>query len=312
MPAGAHVLSLGGIADNCTLNGENPRTVTAPAGAPSSATFEVSCRTRLPGPSQMLYWGGRTAGIYRTDGGGSVNLTPGSNGSVGRWSPDRSKIAFQSSRNGASEIFVMNANGSAPTRLHAGRSPFWSPDGGRIAFVDHGLETMNSDGTDVQRLTGDASDEAPSWSPDGTRIAFQRRGSCRVLLGFDVICGVDLYILTLDGSPPWRVVFVPAEETARQPAWSPDGLRLAYSMGVTLQGVRNIWIIDVGTGLTTALTSASNRLESSPVWSPDGTEIAFADAGFDGVSRIVIIPSTGGTPRPLATVAGPVYPSSWR
>jgi Tol biopolymer transport system component len=64
--------------------------------------------------------------------------------------------------------------------------------------------------------------------------------------------------------------------------------------------------------LIATLTAATERVESSPVWSPDGAEIAFADAELGGEARIVTTQSTGGTPMPLATVPGPVYPSSWR
>ena len=54
------------------------------------------------------------------------------------WSPDGSRIAFSSGRDGESEVHVMNANGSGVTRLTNklafDRFPDWSPDGDRIAF----------------------------------------------------------------------------------------------------------------------------------------------------------------------------------
>ena len=55
------------------------------------------------------------------------------------WSPDGSRIAFSSNRDGDSEIYVMNADGSGVTPLTDNSdqdySPAWSPDGSRIAFV---------------------------------------------------------------------------------------------------------------------------------------------------------------------------------
>ena len=57
------------------------------------------------------------------------------------WSPDGSKIAFISSRDGAFEIYVMNADGSGQTRLTNGLAdnawPSWSPDGPKIAFFSN-------------------------------------------------------------------------------------------------------------------------------------------------------------------------------
>ncbi len=84
-----------------------------------------------------------------------VDLTPDASGYDGRWAPDGSRIAFESRRNGVSEVFVMNADGSDPRRLAAGSDPAWSPDGRRIVFVaGSSLAIMNSDGSDPSPLTG--------------------------------------------------------------------------------------------------------------------------------------------------------------
>lgn len=74
------------------------------------------------------------------------------------WSPDGRKIAFASERDGNSEIYVMNADGSNVTRLTdaGGNFPAWSPDGRRIAFASGGgpdIYVMNADGSIVTRLT---------------------------------------------------------------------------------------------------------------------------------------------------------------
>ena len=54
------------------------------------------------------------------------------------WSPDGSKIAFQSNRDGNWEIYTMNADGSNQTNISNNDfddgSPSWSPDGSKIAF----------------------------------------------------------------------------------------------------------------------------------------------------------------------------------
>jgi Tol biopolymer transport system component len=100
------------------------------------------------------------------------------------WSSDGEHIAFESSRDGDHEIFVMNADGSEVRQLtdndDSDYSPSWSPDGEHIAFEsdrDGAWEVfvMAADGTEVRQLTDNEDDDgSPSWSPDGEHIAFQK------------------------------------------------------------------------------------------------------------------------------------------
>jgi Tol biopolymer transport system component len=95
---------------------------------------------------------------------------------------DGSKIVFVSWRDGGWEIYVMNADGSNPTKLTESIAsdgyPAWSPDGSKIAFTSErddrrDIYIMNADGSNVTRLTNDSIiKSSPSWSPDGTMIAF--------------------------------------------------------------------------------------------------------------------------------------------
>jgi Tol biopolymer transport system component/subtilisin family serine protease len=81
-----------------------------------------------------------------------------------RYSPDASKIVFQSTRDGQSEIYVMNADGSEQTRLTnnsaSDTAPAWSPDGTKILFTslrdgtgNPALYVMNADGSNPVRVT---------------------------------------------------------------------------------------------------------------------------------------------------------------
>ncbi len=96
--------------------------------------------------------------------------------------PREGRLAFNTERDGNSEIYLMHSDGTGPVNLtnHPAfdANPAWSPDGSRIAFTtqrDGNLEiyVMNANGTNQVRLTNNnVVDGHPSWSPDGKRIAF--------------------------------------------------------------------------------------------------------------------------------------------
>ena len=97
------------------------------------------------------------------DGTGLKNLTdhPGSDEQPG-WSPDDSKIVFQSHRDGNWEIYIMSTDGSNQRRLTDSLGddvePAWSPDGTKIAFTSNRsgnqeICTMNTDGSGLPAPT---------------------------------------------------------------------------------------------------------------------------------------------------------------
>jgi TolB protein len=105
---------------------------------------------------------------------------------MGPWSPDGTTIAFESTRTGGPQIYLMNADGTNQRVLVGPRkgkdedaaAPAWSPDGRFIAF-DRGLGStfeiwlIKPDGTGEKRLTNNSfADISPSWAPDGRTISF--------------------------------------------------------------------------------------------------------------------------------------------
>jgi TolB protein len=89
------------------------------------------------------------------------------------WSPEGSRIAFTSTRSGNAEIYAMNVDGTAVTRLtsHAAADgePAWSPNSGQLAFISDrdgakDLYVMNADGSGVRRIPVGAV-SGPAWRP---------------------------------------------------------------------------------------------------------------------------------------------------
>lgn len=113
--------------------------------------------------------------------------------SAPQYSPDASRIAFQSWRSGTQEIWVSSGDGSSPVKLTSFEksltgSPSWSPDGAQLVFdarpeAHSHIYSIRLDGGAPHPLTeGDYNDIVPSWSHDGRWIYFgsNRSGSWQI------------------------------------------------------------------------------------------------------------------------------------
>jgi hypothetical protein len=152
-------------------------------------------------------------------------------------------------------------------------APFeWSPDGSRLAFTtDHTLYAINSNGTGLTLLSDQDASTYPSWSPNSSRVVF--RGSLNYL-----------HIVNADGTGLAPIV-APGSSTpivGASPAWSPDGLHIAYHdydsddwALINVDGSWVCWLTDDG--------SASAGI----AWAPNGQKLVMGrsnpapDSGVD-------------------------------
>jgi TolB protein len=204
------------------------------------------------------------------------------------WSPDGALLAveviedvFHDEINHwfdyTSNLYVLRAAATTDSPWRAltvdgqSRSPSWSPDGARIAYIQRPMRSENSHiyvieagGGEATRLTRtEGAYRNPRWSPDGTRLAFSdgRVGNS------------DIFIVNADGSGLINVTQNTAFDA--EPNWSPDGARLAFSSSRDNSQL-DVYVVDVdGRNIKRLTNQLFGGGSAGPVWSPDGRQIAF-------------------------------------
>ena len=194
------------------------------------------------------------------------------------WLPKFAYAAYERDK-GANWIELVNVDGTGAVRLQQGNAPAWSPDGTRLVFSDAmcgtdfyfyyydyctgGIVEADPETGNIRRLAAGRYGAHPSWSPTGSSLVFH-----------DLASGPDtaLYVLaTLTGTPAKLTITGP--RAASQPAWSPDGTRIAFVCQWPTYPDLCVANAD-GTGVV-RLTN-DEQPDQAPAWSPDGSRLAFA------------------------------------
>ncbi len=208
------------------------------------------------------------------------------------WSPDGSQIAYWSGVLDTSDevggpwvwiawgIFVMHADGSSRRQLANldSRCLSWSPSGDEIVFStsEGGIGIIGVYGGNLQFVipeepgSGGRASDWPSYSPDGTKILFSKILTSES----DGITYWQILLSDVDGTDVTRLS--PDNVNDFQPAWSPDGDRIAFSSD--RDGDNEIYVMNAAGSGVVRLTDDTDD-DSCPVWSPDGSRIAFISTG---------------------------------
>ncbi len=211
------------------------------------------------------------------------------------FSPDDTKIAFVSERNGNPEIYIMNVDGSGLKRLTtnsvADRSPSYSPDGRTIVYSSATFTPAGSV-TDIYTMDADTGDNktrlTTSTAYDSkSQPSYSHQGDVLVYTGVSASPNYEIFTLNLQTGTSTAVTNNDWHDSSAH--FSPDDSQILFQSyrqpppeGPYPKIENNdIFIIDRDGNNEIQLTSEQSE-EVQPAISPDGAKIAFASSRSGG------------------------------
>jgi TolB protein len=186
----------------------------------------------------------------------------GSN-SAPAWSPDGKTLAVCLSREGGSQIFTVNPDGSGVRRLTVSSAidtePRYSPDGQWIYFTsDRGgspqIYRMSASGSEPQRVTFEGSyNVTPRLSPDGKMLAYITRNDGKFQVALLDLANRQTQIIT-------------DSDRDESPSFSPNGRTILLATVIAGRGVLSA--VSADGRFKQRLSAASGADVREPAWGP--------------------------------------------
>ena len=230
------------------------------------------------------------------------------------FSPDGNQVAFGEYEGEDGAIYTSLIGGDKPLRLTVKSGvccPTWSPDNRQIAFMrflEKGFsinvisalggaeKTLYTSGSGLRGMCAHL-----DWSPDGKLLAFSEPREDRSY-------NPRITLISLDDLSVRPLTSSIAPEYDCQPAFSPDGLKVAFERGSVGGLSKDLYVIPVSGGEPQRLTF-DNSWGGSPAWTQDGADIVFS-SNRGGPMNLWRVSATGGPPRPVAGVSAMAYAPS--
>jgi TolB protein len=186
----------------------------------------------------------------------------GSN-SAPAWAPDGKTLAVSLSREGGSQIFLINPDGSGLRRLTSSSAidtePRYSPDGRWIYFTsDRGgspqVYRMAATGGEPQRVTFEGSyNVSPRLSPDGKTLAYITRNGGKFQVALLDLANRQVQIIT-------------DSDRDESPSFAPNGRMILHAAVINGRGVLSA--VSADGRFKQRLTGATGADVREPAWGP--------------------------------------------
>ncbi|GAB4525832.1 MAG: hypothetical protein OHK0046_42080 [Anaerolineae bacterium] len=199
------------------------------------------------------------------------------------WSPVANDIAFQSNRDGGTDLYVVNVDSGETRRLTTDGTPKnrpeWSPDGAQIAYWE-----LNADGSiamlkvltladlTTRVLVDSGQNLWPAWSPDGRYITVH-----------DETSGAFSQIYRVDVTTGERTLLSDGTANDMRAEWSPDGTQLSFYSDRA--GTMALFVMNAD-GSNIRLFSEDIGRDLSASWRPTAPAINFAANPNLGLSAV--------------------------
>lgn len=299
---GSHEIQLTGTAPNCSVESENPVSVSVTAGESTTVDFSVRCAAALNNKVVFVSDRDGPTDLYVADPGetpseGFSNYKKLTNDDYPESHPavssDGTKIAYVQSGN----IWVINADGTGAAQLtnsRLDREPTWFAGNTKIAFSSNRdeisqLYVMNADGSNETRLATEQAmrrpvDQTTPLIYQGLRKTTNQDDEDKASPKLMTVMGggddSEIVILDLDDDGDGITDTVPLTNNNHfdgYPALSPDGSELLIVVEDE-KGTKNFRLIDAENGETISTSGIEPGIiddQAYPAWSPDGSEIIF-------------------------------------
>jgi Tol biopolymer transport system component len=256
--------------------------------APVAAVYALAFTASTPSGANDIV-------VQSSDGSGRRNLTnSATDDAYPRWSPDGSRLYFQSSQpTGYADVFAMDASGAGYPGVHVTRSAsidapggfspdgtkllVWSDrpsDGGQGGNFDIWMHDADPASTTAPRrlTTAAVEDFMPTWSNARSAATPSCAAGGQVAWIRWEASGRNVWIMDpADPAGTERRLTSLGGFTAH-PSWSPDCSRIVFSTTF------DIYVVEVSSGALTRLTNDCG-CNDWPEWSPDGRRIAWSRGG---------------------------------